>query len=258
MLRGHRNGIRNIRFSPDGASVASTSHDGEVIVWDVAAGRPEHRWQTYEQSWGIGFSPDGTLVHSSGDDATLRTWDRSLSGHLSARHLSVRRRPDRRPRRRLAGRATGGLPLARGRHRTDQLRGHGHRRRDRAGRPSRCTKGSGPRCLAPGRPPLRRLRLLRPVPRARRRPLIDATTGRVLAERRVLEGEIYSLAYVDRQPQPARRRLRGPDRSGGRRVAGPPGRARSRSLRTAAAPTWAARRRSSSRTPPTAPPRPGG
>ena len=35
-LSGHEGGIWDIRFSPDGTLVGSTSSDGELIVWDTA------------------------------------------------------------------------------------------------------------------------------------------------------------------------------------------------------------------------------
>ena len=45
-LRGHRDFVRDIRFSPDGSLVGSVSDDGELIVWDTATGRPLERWDT--------------------------------------------------------------------------------------------------------------------------------------------------------------------------------------------------------------------
>ena len=75
-LRGHRAGVREIRFSPDGTLVGSVSEDGELIVWDSATGRPLERWETFDQ-WGAGFSPDNDLVYGGGGDSMLRTWDLS-------------------------------------------------------------------------------------------------------------------------------------------------------------------------------------
>ena len=75
-LRGHRDYVRDIRFSPDGTLVGSASNDGELIVWDTATGRPLERWDTFDP-WGIGFSPDNDLVYGGGGDSMLRTWDLS-------------------------------------------------------------------------------------------------------------------------------------------------------------------------------------
>ena len=77
-LRGHRKNVLDIRFSPDGSLVGSTSQDGELIVWDTATGRPLERWDTSDP-WGVGFSPDNDLVYGGGGaDSMLRTWDRSM------------------------------------------------------------------------------------------------------------------------------------------------------------------------------------
>jgi DNA-binding SARP family transcriptional activator/WD40 repeat protein len=76
-LLGHRDQIRDIRFSPDGSLVGSHSDDGELIVWDTTTGRPLERWDTSSQ-WGVGFSPDGDLVYEGGGQSMLRTWDRSM------------------------------------------------------------------------------------------------------------------------------------------------------------------------------------
>lgn len=76
-LRGHRDGIRDIRFSPDGTRVGSVSSDGELIVWEAATGLDLERWDTFDP-WGVGFSPDGDRVHGGGGDSMLRTWDLAM------------------------------------------------------------------------------------------------------------------------------------------------------------------------------------
>ncbi len=76
-LRGHQAFVRDIRFSPDGSLVGSVSNDGELIVWDTATGKPLERWDTSDP-WGVGFSPDGDLVYGGGSDSMLRTWDPSV------------------------------------------------------------------------------------------------------------------------------------------------------------------------------------
>ena len=86
--------------------------DGELTVWDTATGRPLERWDTFDP-WGVGFSPDNDLVYGGGgDDSMLRTWD------LSAQETYLQQTTrlddaDVRARRRLPGRAAGGLQLAR-------------------------------------------------------------------------------------------------------------------------------------------------
>jgi len=76
-LRGHRDFVRDIRFSPDGTLVGATAADSELIVWDTATGRQLERWHTFDE-WGVGFSPDNDLVYGGGGDSMLRTWDLSV------------------------------------------------------------------------------------------------------------------------------------------------------------------------------------
>jgi WD40 repeat protein len=76
-LNGHASGIWDIRFSPDGTLVGSTSSDGELIVWDTATARPRERWGTLDPV-GVGFSPDNDLVYNGYGTSMLRTWDLSV------------------------------------------------------------------------------------------------------------------------------------------------------------------------------------
>jgi WD40 repeat protein/DNA-binding SARP family transcriptional activator/energy-coupling factor transporter ATP-binding protein EcfA2 len=81
-LRGHRDVVRDIRFSPDGSLVGAAPGDYELIVWDTATGRLRERWDIFDD-WGVGFSPDNDLVYggggggSGGSEPMLRTWDLS-------------------------------------------------------------------------------------------------------------------------------------------------------------------------------------
>jgi WD40 repeat protein/DNA-binding SARP family transcriptional activator len=76
-LRGHRDRVFEIRFSPDGSLVGSVAN-GEVIVWDTETGRPLERWETSDP-WGVGFGPDNDLVYGGGGgNSMLRTWDLSV------------------------------------------------------------------------------------------------------------------------------------------------------------------------------------
>jgi len=75
ILRGHNDQPRDLRFSDDGKRLASASHDGQLIVWQVSTGEPLVVADTLEISWSVDFSPDSRLVYTGGDDGTLRTWD---------------------------------------------------------------------------------------------------------------------------------------------------------------------------------------
>ena len=84
-LRGHRDSVSEVRFSPDGSLVGSAARgalvgvvdDGALSVWDTATGRPLERWDTFDP-WGVAFSPDNDLVYGGGGDSMLRTWDLSM------------------------------------------------------------------------------------------------------------------------------------------------------------------------------------
>jgi WD40 repeat protein len=65
-----------VALSPDGETLASTSNDRIVRLWDVATGaqRAELDGHT-DLVQAIAFSPDGQTLVSAGDDQTLRLWD---------------------------------------------------------------------------------------------------------------------------------------------------------------------------------------
>jgi WD40 repeat protein len=89
-LRGHREEVGDIRFSPDGSRVGAVSWgDEELIVWDTATGRLLHRWDTTDP-YGVGFGPDNDLVHGGGADSLLRSWDVSLQETYLRRTTRVR------------------------------------------------------------------------------------------------------------------------------------------------------------------------
>ena len=90
ILRGHKTGRRDLRFSDDGSRIASASHDGQLIVWDVASGKPLVITDTFEVGWSVDFSPDGRRVYTGGDDAALRTWDLYGDQQFLRRMFAVR------------------------------------------------------------------------------------------------------------------------------------------------------------------------
>ncbi len=87
--RGHRSSITDIKFSPDGSTIATSSHDHTVKLWEAKTGKlvrtlAGHWW--YVMS--IVFSPDGAALVSGSYDRTIKIWDihtgavlRTLEGH---------------------------------------------------------------------------------------------------------------------------------------------------------------------------------
>ena len=75
-LAGHRKGVTSVGFSPDGRLLASASHDGAIVVWDVT-GR-KIAWQPPKQgreATEITFGPANLLAswHMYKDSVTV--WD---------------------------------------------------------------------------------------------------------------------------------------------------------------------------------------
>lgn len=80
---GHADWVSSVAFSPDGKTLVSGSHDGTLILWDVATGKQilsieEHRLHGRPfEVVSVAFSPDGKRVASASSDQTVRVWDAS-------------------------------------------------------------------------------------------------------------------------------------------------------------------------------------
>ena len=79
---GHTKSVYGVRFSPDGARLASSCTDQKARVFNVATGallvEISHP-KTYPNN--LAFSPDGKLLATAAEDGTCRVWD-STSGAL--------------------------------------------------------------------------------------------------------------------------------------------------------------------------------
>lgn len=81
-LRGHENDVTAVAFSPDGLTIASSSLDGSVRLWDASNGAQTARIDAGVAATALAFSPDGAfLAVGYQDGATLAL---SLVGGLSA------------------------------------------------------------------------------------------------------------------------------------------------------------------------------
>jgi WD40 repeat protein len=76
-LRGHKDWIWAVTFSPDGTTVASGCDDSMIKLWDAATGRERltlSGHKGYVRS--VAFSHDGKTLFST-DHWTIRSWDAS-------------------------------------------------------------------------------------------------------------------------------------------------------------------------------------
>ena len=75
-LKGHKNWVRSVAFSPDGNMLASGSGDKTVKLWNLSTGKCLYTLQEHSDTiWSVAFNPDGKTFASSSDDGTIRIWD---------------------------------------------------------------------------------------------------------------------------------------------------------------------------------------
>lgn len=75
-LKGHSNSVLNVRFSPDGSRIISSSTDRTVRIWDVMNGElllilsGNTDWVRSPS-----ISPDGSMALAAGKDGYVRVWN---------------------------------------------------------------------------------------------------------------------------------------------------------------------------------------
>ncbi len=95
-LQEHTGVVKSVAFSPDGATLASGYKNGDILLWDVAAGTLKNTLKGHTDEVNIVvFSPDGATLasvsaSSSGIDTVVGLWDvatgtlkNTLEGHTS-------------------------------------------------------------------------------------------------------------------------------------------------------------------------------
>ena len=98
-LRGHKDRVTSLDFSPDGSILASASLNGSIHLWNTETGEtigeslrhplPSIRSPFIDAKITIAFSPSGSALVSAGTDGSIRWWNphtgetigEPLSGH---------------------------------------------------------------------------------------------------------------------------------------------------------------------------------
>ena len=100
-LQGHYAPVHSVVFSPDGKTLASSSWDQTIRVWDVGSRREKALLKEQPNAvMSVAYSPDGKTLASASDGETIHLWDvttrkekASFVGH-NDRVMSVAYSPD--------------------------------------------------------------------------------------------------------------------------------------------------------------------
>ena len=87
-LEGHAGGIYQIRYSPDGKTIATASRDKTVKLWN-RFGNYLRTFDNQDAVFSVSFSPDSRTIAAASNDFTVKLWNRDgrlikiLTGHQS-------------------------------------------------------------------------------------------------------------------------------------------------------------------------------
>jgi len=89
LLKGHKDVVTGLAFSPDGDRLISVGFDKTARIWDVRANKTIHVLKGHKEPvHDVAFSPDGTFAVTGSDDGTLKLWNvnngsliKTLKGH---------------------------------------------------------------------------------------------------------------------------------------------------------------------------------
>jgi uncharacterized protein with WD repeat len=84
-LEGHKDWVSDITFSPDGATLASASHDRTARLWDVMEKKESASLGPHGSTcWCVAFSPDGALLAVGTHNAGVRLWNLASKAEVFA------------------------------------------------------------------------------------------------------------------------------------------------------------------------------
>ena len=74
-LRGHREAVGSVAWSPDGGLLATSSRDATVRIWDSASHRHVHTITAHAvEVRAAAFDPDGRVLATGSDDGVVNLW----------------------------------------------------------------------------------------------------------------------------------------------------------------------------------------
>jgi len=89
--------VLSAAFSPDGATLATGSRDGSILLWDIGTGRPLGAPLAGEGGWitALAYAADGQTLLAGSTTTAITRWDVSPSTwaahacRIAGRNLSV-------------------------------------------------------------------------------------------------------------------------------------------------------------------------
>ena len=76
VLDGHKKEVWAIAFSPDSQSLASTSNDQTVRIWNVKTGQNTNTMEAHlNGGLAVVYTPDGKQIASAGKDGKVKLWN---------------------------------------------------------------------------------------------------------------------------------------------------------------------------------------
>jgi WD40 repeat protein len=91
-LEGHTDSVWGVVYSPDGKTLASSSGDKTIKIWNINTGKPIKTLTGHTDFvYGVVYSPDGKTLASSSRDKTIKIWNintgkpiKTLTGHTDS------------------------------------------------------------------------------------------------------------------------------------------------------------------------------